>query len=491
MSTPINIVFILTDQFRFDCLGCLGHPLLKTPNLDAMAAQGTLFSRAYCATMPCGPARTSIFTGRYADTHKAKDNQTTMAPPDRPVLPELLKPLGYETALVGKLHLKPFNRRFGFDHFLRSDAPYTNYLEEEATESAYIRFLQATCFKDRPEQAIQVFTDDEDCLESNEMRFMLGSNPVDAEHHITTWTADESVQLLEHGLMEPFFLNVSFFGPHQPYLCPAPWDALYPADTLPLPEDFFVEPDSRRILMNSFHRNLIQRREHHGWDAQAYRQILSAYYGNISMIDHAVGRLMDALKAGGLLDRTLVVFTADHGDYAGQFGTFYKGLGYEGSAHVPLIVQAPSSPPRGTEVDSPVNNMDLFATLLSIAGGTPPPDTESRDFSCLLSGHTHAWGNDTFFKCGANAFLVQDHLKVMRDQVGGDTVYEMFDLDERPLEHRDLCHAPEYSSIFESLKQELDAWFDAQAALGADDPAPKSIAAAPDDTGAEPPESGT
>ena len=138
----MNILFILTDQFRFDCLSMLGHPVVQTPNLDALAAESTLFSNAWCPTMACAPIRASLFTGYYADTHGMGGNQTVLYPHDRKVLPEYLTDAGYDTALVGKLHLKPMDRAFGFRHLLRHDAPYTNYSAEEATDSAYIRYLQ-------------------------------------------------------------------------------------------------------------------------------------------------------------------------------------------------------------------------------------------------------------------------------------------------------------------------------------------------------------
>ena len=110
----MNILLIVTDQYRYDCLSALQHPVVETPNLDRLAAEGTLFNRAYCATMACGPARASLFTGYYADTHGMGDNQTTLVPRDFPVLPEYLARTGYDTALIGKLHLKPMERDFGF-----------------------------------------------------------------------------------------------------------------------------------------------------------------------------------------------------------------------------------------------------------------------------------------------------------------------------------------------------------------------------------------
>ena len=115
MDRP-NILFILTDQFRHDCLGCLDHPVVRTPNLDRLAGDGVLFTSAYCATMACAPARASMMTGLHANGHHVRSNIRPLDPPDLPVLPQLLQGAGYDTALVGKLHLKPFHRDFGFRH---------------------------------------------------------------------------------------------------------------------------------------------------------------------------------------------------------------------------------------------------------------------------------------------------------------------------------------------------------------------------------------
>ena len=190
---PVNILFILSDQFRHDCLGTLGHPVVQTPHLDALAAQGTLFSRTYCPTMACGPARASLFTGYYADTHGMQGNQTTLMPPDLPVLPEYLAQNNYDTALVGKLHLKPMHRDFGFRYMRRHDAPYTNYSSEEAEDSAYLRYLRETAYAEKPSEAVRLFTEDEACQHTDELRFMLGSNFVDEEHHEASWAVRESI----------------------------------------------------------------------------------------------------------------------------------------------------------------------------------------------------------------------------------------------------------------------------------------------------------
>ncbi len=450
-----NILFILTDQFRFDCLSCLGHPVVKTPNLDRLANSGTLFENAYCATMPCGPARASIFTGTYPNVHKSIDNYTNMAPPDLPVIPEYLRDKEYDTALVGKLHLKPFHRDYGFNHFIRSDAPYTNYIEVDATESAYIEYLRKNnaCPDADP---IKLFTEDEACLFSDEFRFMMGTNVTDEANHMTTWTANESIKLIDGKLEQPWFLNASFFGPHQPYLCPERWEKMYDPDNLPLPEDFHNEIDDKPI----FNKSLLHwrdGRDQRGWDEKVYRKILAGYYGNISMIDHYVGKILDAVQKNDLWDDTIIIFTADHGDYGGQFKSFYKGVGYEGSIHIPMIIRHPDYP-GGKKNKSVVNTIDLFSTILTQTGCKIPDYAESKDLIPLLSENSTSQEKQTFFKWHQHTVMIKDHFKLMRDEIDNKPVYEFYDLSKRPLESVNDYTNPTYAAVINSMRGELDTW---------------------------------
>ncbi len=470
-QSPANIVLILADQYRHDCFSALDHPVVQTPHLDSLAQEGTHFIRAYCATMACAPARASMFTGYHAAAHGMAGNQTRLQPPDLPVLPEFLARAGYDTALVGKLHLKPIERDYGFRYLQRHDAPYTNYAAEEAEDSAYLRYLGETAFAHNPQEAVDRFTADEACLDSDELRFMLGSGFLQEQHHETAWTTRESVRYLRHERRpdQPFFLNCSFFGPHQPFLCPPPWDRLYPSEDIPLPPAFDAAVDDKPIFAASQLYRWCQRRREAGWDEAVYRRILSAYYGYIAFIDHSIGQLFAALREEGLWDDTLVVFAADHGDFGGQFRSFYKGLAYEGSAHVPLIVKDPRQPQGTAPCAAPVSNMDLFSTCLGAAGLESPSDCEARDLAGLLQGDASGWDGGTYWKKGNESCLVRDGLKLMRAGKGAERVYECYDLDQDPWEESDRLNWPAYADRVAALKEELDPWHagqDRRAQLG-------------------------
>ena len=459
MPNRPNILFIQTDQFRYDCLGAMGHPVVRTPNLDALARDGLLFGSAYAPSCPCAPARASIFTGVYPDAHGLVEGMGELDPPDSRVLPQYLRDAGYETALVGKLHLKPIDRDYGFDTFLRSDSMCTNYDPREVEDSAYVQHLRESVSPEFADYAVRRFTADEAAFEADELRFLLGTNVVDEEHHHTTWTAREAARFIEQPHDRPFFLSCSFFGPHQPYLCPGRWGTMYDPADLPLPEDSDAPLDDKPLFTHSFLAGPRAKRDARGWDADVYRRILAAYYGNISMIDHYIGEVLASLHRAGLWERTVVVFTADHGDYAGQFRSFYKSGPYEGSAHVPMIVRDPRPPPRhGQREARHVSTIDLFSTFCRVAGLSPPTSVESRDLSPLLHDPSAQWENEARFKQRDWSAIVRDGLKLCRGDVDGGTVYELYDLADMPIEKVNRAGDAAYAARMADLHARLGAW---------------------------------
>ena len=196
---------------------------------------------------------------------------------------------------------------------------------------------------------------------------------------------DEERFMLERDADKPFFLNCSIFGPHQPYLCPPPWDNLYPADEIPLPTDFHYGVADKPLFVDSPQMDWLARRDSLGWNEATYQRLLSAYYGYVSMIDEGVGQLLATLREEGLFEETLIVFSADHGEFGGQFRAFYKGLPYEASCYVPLIIRDPRAS-GGRRCELNTSNIDLFSTILTTAGVNPPDDIESRDLTNLVAG---------------------------------------------------------------------------------------------------------
>ena len=176
------------------------------------------------------------------------------------------------------------------------------------------------------------------------------------------------------------------------------------------------------------------------------------------MIDHYLARVFQTLQEEGLWDNTIIIFTADHGDYAGQFGLLYKGLPYEGAAHIPMIVRHPIGG-RGRVEDRLVCNMDLFATFLRTAGVAVPDECDSRDLTPLLRDEGAAdWDNRVRFKARGLTMLIRDHYKLMRATVRGRPVAEFYDLAEEPIESVNRIADPAHQERIAAMKGELEGW---------------------------------
>lgn len=450
-----NILLCIVDQWNYRCLGFLDHPDVKTPNLDRFSQESVVFSSAYCASMACVPSRSCIFSGLEQHHHGAVNNDSPFRDPDQVVLPQLLQQAGYDTALVGKLHLHPFHRDYGFRYMLRNDAPYTNYLPAEAEESAYVDFLADAAYDGDKKAVIERFSDDEGAIYSDEQRFILGTNVAEKkEFHESEWCVEEAIRYLaqERDKEKPFFLNVGFFGPHQPYLAPPPFDqSSYPAESLELPPGFDADVSDRPRL---FEDDLRKRRQARNPSELWYKEMLAAYYGYISLLDFSIARLFDWLKANDLWDNTAVIFTADHGDYAGQFRMFFKGTAHEGAAHVPLMVKEPDQK-LGRKIIASVSNLDLFRYCLNLANAPTPSQCDSRDLFEQAKRHNAvAW-----FECAGQIGMVRYRHKLIRTKFKGKTNWEFYDLERDPGECVNAFFKPEYIGIIERMQHELLAHF--------------------------------
>jgi arylsulfatase A-like enzyme len=375
MSQP-NVVLLTTDQHTYDALGCAGHPIVETPNIDRLAETGIRFERASCPAPTCGPARASLFTGTYPSyhgiegNHQSFDDEASLA-----LLPDVLRSAGYHTALVGKLHLPPTDGAPGFDYHRRHDAMYSTYDPAEPRSSDYVEWLVEQRFDGDVQTVIDRANADEKTFRAGAFRqFLLGSNWRREAEHSNTWVADESIEYLEshRDPGRPFFLFSSFFGPHQPMAAPGEWADRYDPTDVELPETFDATISDKPLAQKRSNGDGINGQlVRQDWPAERYRAILAAYYGQIAMIDQQIGRILDALDREGLGEDTLVCFTADHGDHDGQFRWFFKGSLYERSIRVPFIVRDPGGP-TGETVSGPVTNLSLYPTILAAAGTSPP-----------------------------------------------------------------------------------------------------------------------
>lgn len=446
-----NILLIYTDQHRADALSCAGGYPGLTPNIDRLAGDGVRFTNAYAPSPVCGPARASLFTGRFCGDNGVilnwrpfKEGMVT--------LPEKLQGAGYRTFLSGKLHFMPHAKAFGFDVKHLNDAPYSVY-SEDAKHSAYIDFLKAQHFQ--TEDVVGLFDADELAIENDDMaRFILGSGFRTQAQHDIPWTADRAMDFIDNEPHEaPFFMNVSFFGPHQPYEAPAPYDRYDGPVTLPT--NLYADMTGHPVFMKlctHFKDKLA------GLSEGDHLRFIRSYLGQVQMIDAYIGQIIERLKVKGLYEDTLIMVTSDHGDYLGAYGLYFKGQMYDPSAKVPFIVKPAGAHACG-EVSDVISAMDLYGTLLEAAG----VENDSRDARSLMPYMTNIayQGPDearsvifgegyihTMLRCGP--------LKLMKVMAGEEALYELYDLTADADEVRDLWPEVLAAGGSMSLKAEVE-----------------------------------
>lgn len=419
-----NILLITTDQHRADCLSSAGHPVVATPHLDQLAAEGVRFSAAYSDCPICIPARCSIISGLHASTFgKPYYFEHEPFPITRSeTLMSLMTQAGYQTQAVGKMHFYPERARYGFENMIL-DWDYVDWLNEQ-TDHSRLAFVG-------------------NGVGLNE--FWPTAAPVPSMLTSTAWTVNESIRFLHRRDPErPFFLWVSFFDPHPPLMPPEPYYSMY--DDYPIPEPAMGDWTEDAPYDQRFHR------ESHKYDKivpQTIRKIRSAYYGQITYIDHQLGRLLGAMRSMGILDETLIVYTSDHGEMLGDHRDFGKSTLYEASAKVPMIVRFPKGhhPERRGEVcDAPVGLVDVLPTLTEFAGIETPEGIDGRDMLSLGEEANAAWRS--YYPCEVKArggmfALTNGTEKYMWFQWGNREQY--FRLDEDPLETNDLSRNSTYA----------------------------------------------
>jgi arylsulfatase A-like enzyme len=455
MADRPNVVVIMADQFHPEALGCGDRPV-ETPNVDRLANQGVRFESTYCPSPICGPARASIFSGRYPQETGITSNWEPV-PNDLPLLPEVLRDSGYHTALVGKLHLSPHAAPHGFEYRQRHDSMYDLYYAEEPWQSAYVEWLaeerfdgDVTAVIDRANADESYFSEDRTSVR----KFLLGSNWREESEHSNAWVGRGSVRYLEDHREEPFFLFASYFGPHQPMAAPGRWADRYDPDDIELPPEFDVETGDKPILRND-DPGVPQSGD--TWRREEYQEVLAAYYGQVSMIDYYTGQILDALDRLGLAEDTLVVFTADHGDHAAQFGKFTKGSMYHGSVGVPLVVRDPTRTDHaGTTTQRVLNTVDLHDTILEYCGVDHGEETASRSFLPLLEDpETDDWTDRTYSEFGDSAMVVDGEYKLYR---GRDGDFELYDRHDRPRDGENLWEHGEYGDVQDRLFDRLETF---------------------------------
>ncbi|WP_395702589.1 sulfatase-like hydrolase/transferase [Aquabacterium sp.] len=400
----MNVLFIMADQLRWDHLGCTGHPWLKTPHIDALARRGVRFANAFVNSGVCGPSRMSYYTGRYPITHGATWNRVPLSVGEL-TLGEMLRGAGLSLALAGKSHVMPDHEglqrlrleggselatllaRGGFEEIDRYDGHHT-----PGAETGYPAFLRARGYDSADPWSDYVISglDAQGRPASGwHMRHVHLPARVREEHSETAYMTDQAIAYTRRMAGRPWVLHLSYVKPHWPYMAPAPYHAMYTADEcLPVVRSA-RELDNQHPVLAAYR----QQEECLSFQQDdCIRTVRPAYQGLISQLDHHLGRLFEHLDATGQLADTLVIFTADHGDFLGDHWLGEKELFYDTVQKVPFIVADPrpqADATRGTVEQRFVESVDLVPTVLDALGIAAPTQwIEGRSLMPLLRGET-------------------------------------------------------------------------------------------------------
>lgn len=502
MAERPNFLFFITDQQRADWLGCYGHPVLKTPNIDALAAQGTRFENFYAASPVCMPNRASLITGRYPSVHGLRYNGCVL-PTQASTFLDLLTDNGYHTAAIGKSHLQPFTGKLptgksqdDIDATVEAWKPQPgNHLNEEPDRYhddgryeidlpyyGYQHVDMVTVHGDRCgghyHQWFREQTDDWQALHDNANELPHNYScpqsyrtPIPEDLYPTAYVRDRAIDYLRsrQDNNQPFFAFVSFPDPHHPFNPPGKYWDMYN------PDDFDV------LLPYARHRNptppmkfLKKQWEADGeqltpqtvrmYDDQQLREAMALTAGMMAFVDDAVGDVMSALAATGLKDNTVVCYNSDHGDYLGDYNMLLKGaLPFRSITQVPFIWSDPDHR-QASVAKGLTSTVDLAPTLLARAGLKPFNGMQGKNFlPCVTGGEPHREDlliehNDGAPRLG---FKTPARVRALLTDRWRYTMYldqpwgELYDLRQDPQETNNLWDSPEHSAVRAALAERL------------------------------------
>ncbi len=400
-----NVLFIMCDQLRWDYLSCAGHPTLQTPNIDALAARGVRFTRAYVQSPICGPSRMSFYTGRYMHSHGSNWNGIPLKVGEL-TMGDYLRPLGVQTVLVGKTHMVADQEGMerlgvapdsiigvrvsecGFDPYERDDGLHgRGPAGGPRKQPRYNRYLNEQGYAgENPwhDWANSAEGEDGSIASGWAMRHARKPARVSEEHSETPYMTQRGIEFIRERGHEPWCLHLSYIKPHWPYVAPAPYNDMYGANHL-IP---VVRNEQERQDPHPVYREFMSRRVSRSFSRDEVRnEVVPVYMGLIKQIDDQMGVLFRFLEENGYFENTMIVFTSDHGDYLGDHWLGEKELFHDPSVKVPLIIYDPSrsaDATRGTLCDELVESIDLLPTFLDAFGGDSAQQTHRLEGRSLL-----------------------------------------------------------------------------------------------------------
>jgi len=455
-----NILVIMSDEHGPMFSSTYGHPLVDTPNMDRLAAQGTTFDAHYTNSPLCVPSRLSFMTGKFVSTIRGWDNATPLYLGEL-TWPYLLRSQGYDTALDGKMHMLGRHALHGFDEQIAHDPhaanvhpvfpwgevpePPTDVPEGLDLSSNFPKAGEAWPEVKRAGPGTHKVIEDDQTFE-------------DAAHAYLSDAARKE---------NPFALCVGFIAPHFPYIVPEPYFSKYYPDRVDMPN---IPPGHLENLPIA----AVRLREMFGLDGpyteDEVLRARAAYFGMIEQLDERIGRLMDTLEEQGLADNTVIIHTSDHGEMAGEHGLWRKMCFYEQSARVPLQVSWPGYLPEGQRISSITSNVDITATILDLAGVSPEEwKLDGDSLLPLIDGDAPGWKDEAFVEHLAHGTdrprgMIRSGKYKLSYNHGIPPEFEMYDLEADPGEFDNIAEDPDLREARNSLLGRiLEKWGDVDA----------------------------
>lgn len=436
-----NVILICVDQWRADALSCAGHPVVRTPHLDELAAGGMRFNRAYSATPSCIAARAALLTGLSQETHGRIGYQDGLPWRYAHTLPGEFTRAGYQTRAVGKMHVHPARNHMGFEHVVLHDG--------------YVHFGRANPFQDEVDDYLPWLREragsDADYFDNGLNCNSYNARPWDKPEHLhpTNYVVSQSIDFLNRrDPSRPFFLFMSFHRPHPPLDPPAWAFEQYLHAEMPDPPVGDWASYFERV-----HRPLKPDLAAGKLSSDRLQRARAGYYGHITHIDLQLNRFLETLRTRGLASNTYIMFVSDHGELLGDHHLYRKQLPYEGSARVPLILRGPDKTgiKRGEVCQEAVELRDIMPTLLDCAGIAIPEAVEGKSMLGLARGDVNAKANWRPFFHGEHTIGRLDGKPYLSDvhyMTDGKEKYvwfsedgneQLFDLTNDPNELHDLA----------------------------------------------------
>jgi iduronate 2-sulfatase len=433
-----NVLFLICDDLNCD-LGSYGHPLVKTPHIDALAARGVRFENCHCQYPLCGPSRASFMTGMYPDQTLVRRNAIHIREhvPNVVTMAQMFRAGGYFATRVGKIFHYNVPRHIGTGGH---DDPFSwDYTINPRGRDV--------------DEEDQIFT-----LRPGQFGGTLSWLAADGtdEEQTDGIAATETVKLLreyaERG--RPFFLAVGLYRPHTPFVAPKNYFEMYPVDNIEVPS---VPDNYLDTIPQPAADFLTRKREQVNLDPEIARQAIQAYYASITFADAQVGRILSALEESGLTENTIVVFTSDHGYHMGEHGHYQKTTLFENATRVPLIIAGPGVESRGTTAETLSEMVDIYPTLADLAELTPPRSVAGVSLRPALRNPEARVRESAFSQLGTGYSIRTERYRY--SEWGNEAAQraEFYDRSTDPEELRNLAADPAHRETVRELSRQLRA----------------------------------